>query len=98
MVTCISKVSNWLTLSSIYTHFNTLKKKALGKHCGKKVKLLILSNFTFFRNVFYAILILNSYISMSSAASLNLGRSQNGVLGNGLISVLESFYCKIFLP
>ena len=24
-----------LTLSSIYTHFNTLKKKALGKHCGK---------------------------------------------------------------
>ena len=25
-----------LTLSSIYTHFNTLKKKALGKHCGKR--------------------------------------------------------------
>ena len=24
------------TLSSIYTHFNTLKKKALGKHCGKR--------------------------------------------------------------
>ena len=24
-----------LTLSSIYTHFNTLKKKALGKHSGK---------------------------------------------------------------
>ena len=24
-----------LTLSSIHTHFNTLKKKALGKHCGK---------------------------------------------------------------
>ena len=25
-----------LTLSSIYTHLNTLKKKALVKHCGKK--------------------------------------------------------------
>ena len=25
-----------LSLSSIYTHFNTLKKKALGKHCRKK--------------------------------------------------------------
>ena len=25
-----------LTLSSIYTHFNTLKKKALLKHCGKR--------------------------------------------------------------
>ena len=25
-----------LTLSSIYTHFNTLKEKALGKHCGKR--------------------------------------------------------------
>ena len=25
-----------LTLSSIYTHFNTLKKNALGKRCGKR--------------------------------------------------------------
>ena len=25
-----------LALSSIYTHFNTLKKKASGKHCGKR--------------------------------------------------------------
>ena len=25
-----------LTLSSVYTHFNTLKKKTLGKHCGKR--------------------------------------------------------------
>ena len=24
-----------LTLSSIYTHFNTLKKKDAGNHCGK---------------------------------------------------------------
>ena len=24
-----------LTLSSLYTHFNRIKKNALGKHCGK---------------------------------------------------------------
>ena len=29
-------LSTWLlTLSSIYTHFNTMKKKAVRKHCGK---------------------------------------------------------------
>ena len=51
------------------------------------VKLLNMSNFTFSHNVFYAICILksfNSHILMLSAASLNLRRSQNGVLGNGL--------------
>ena len=30
----ISCFEKHLTLSSIYTHFNTLEKKALGKHCG----------------------------------------------------------------
>ena len=39
-----------LTLSSIYTHFKTLKKKASG-------------NFTFFHNVFYAISIVKSFNS-----------------------------------
>ena len=51
------------------------------------MKLLKMSNFTFFHNVFYVICILNPLIAtfqLSSAASLNLGRSQNGVLGNGL--------------
>ena len=43
-----------LTLSSIYTHFNTMKKENFKKTLWKKVKLLILSNFTFFHNVFYA--------------------------------------------
>ena len=43
-----------LKLSPINTHFNTLKKTALGKHFGKKVKLFNMSNFTFFHNVFYA--------------------------------------------
>ena len=63
-----------------------MKKKALGKHCGKKVKLLVLSNFTFIHNVSYAICTLNPVIDtfqLSSPASLNLGQSQNGVLGNG---------------
>ena len=53
----------------------------------KKVKLLKLSNFTFFHYVFYAICILKSSIAtfwLSPAASLNLGGSQNDVLGNGL--------------
>ena len=27
---------HYLTLSSIYTHFNTLRNKVLGKHCGKR--------------------------------------------------------------
>ena len=43
-----------LTLSSIYTHFNTLKKKKkknLGKTLCKKVKLLKMRNFTLFHNV-----------------------------------------------
>ena len=56
-----------LTLSSIYTHFNTLKKKSLRKHCGKKVTLVKMSNFVFSHNVCYAICILkslNSHISV----------------------------------
>ena len=52
-----------LTLSSIYTRFNTLKKKSFRKTLWKKVKLLKMSNFTFFHNVFYAILILKSFNS-----------------------------------
>ena len=29
---------DFLTLSSIYTHFNTLKKKDLRKYCGKSFR------------------------------------------------------------
>ena len=43
---------NLLTLSSIYTRFNTLKKISFRKTLWKKVKLLILSNSTFSHNVF----------------------------------------------
>ena len=58
-----------LTLSPIHTHFDTWKKKGLGKRLWKKVKLLKMSNFTFstmFSNVFYAICILKSCNSQIS--------------------------------
>ena len=56
----------WNTIQSIiYTHFNTLWKKALGKRCGK-MKLLKMSHFSFFHNVFYAICILKSFNSQIS--------------------------------
>ena len=41
-----------LTLSPKYTCFNALKKKALKKTLWKKVKLLKMSNFTFFPQCF----------------------------------------------
>ena len=41
-----------IILSSIYTHFNTLKKKNLRKTLWKKVKLLIISKFNFFPQCF----------------------------------------------
>ena len=52
-----------LTLSSMHTHCNTLKKKVIKKTLWKKVKLLKMSNFTFFHNVFYAISILKYFNS-----------------------------------
>ena len=52
-----------LTLSSLYTNFNSLNKKSFRKTLWEKVKLLKLSNFTFFHNVFYAICILKSFNS-----------------------------------
>ena len=46
----------------IYTHFNTVKKY-FKKILWKKVKLLNMSKFTFFHNVFYAICIFKSFHS-----------------------------------
>ena len=57
-----------LPFSSLYTHFNTLKKKKPRKTLWKNVKLLKMSNFTFFHHVFYATGILktfNSHISVT---------------------------------
>ena len=86
-----------LTLSSIYTDFNTLKKKSSRKTLWKKVEIAHFEHFTFFHDVFYTICILKSFdshISVVISASLNLGQSQNGVLGNGLNS---STYLSLFV-
>ena len=61
--TCSTRRNCCLALSCIYTYFNTLKKKSLRKTLWKNVKLLKMSNFTFFHNVFYAICILKSFYS-----------------------------------
>ena len=52
-----------LILSTIYIHFNKLKEKNLRKILWKNVKLLKMSNFTFFHKIFYAISILKSFDS-----------------------------------
>ena len=50
-----------LTLPFIKTHFNPLKKKNFRKTLWKKVKLLKMSNFTLFHNVFCEICMLKSF-------------------------------------
>ena len=73
-----------LTLSSIYTHFNTLNKASLTKTLWKKVKLLKISNFTFFHNVFYAICILksfNSHISVGVYSFFEFGMVSKWCIG-----------------
>ena len=79
--------ANNFTLHSIYTHFNILKKKAFGKHCGKwwncsKWAISPFSTIFSMQSVSQNSLI--ATFQLSPAASLNLGQSQNGVLGNGL--------------
>ena len=69
----------------IYTflHFG---EKSFRKTLWKVVKLLKMSNFTFFHNVFYAICILkrfNSHISGFVCSFFEFGTVSNGVLGNG---------------
>ena len=78
-----------LTLSSIYTRFNTLKKK-LSENIAEKGDQNEL--FHLFPQCFLCNLYLKNPLTatfqLSFAASLNLGRSQNGILGNGLTSDL----------
>ena len=50
----------FLTLTSMYTHFN-IKEKSFRKTLWKKVKLLKMSSFAFSHNVFHAICILRSF-------------------------------------
>ena len=76
-----------LLLSSIYTNFNTLKIRTLGKHSGKG-EIAQNEQFHLLPQCFLCNLYLKNHLiatfQLSSAASLNMGRSQNGVLGNGL--------------
>ena len=51
---------NYLILSSIFTHFNTSKKKSR-ENIVEKGEIARMSNFTFSHNVFYAICILKSF-------------------------------------
>ena len=77
------------THASIYTLYNTLKeKKNLGKHCGKGE---IAQNEQFHLSPppptmfsVQSVKPLKATFQLSSATSLYLGRSQNGVLGNGV--------------
>ena len=65
-----------LTLSSLYTQFNTLKKKSVRKTLWKKVKLLKMSNFTFFHIFFCEICILklcNNLISFGVSSVFQFG-------------------------
>ena len=61
----------------VYTHFNTLKKIASGKHCGKKWNCSKWAISLFFsHNVFYAICILkffNSHISVVVCSFFEFG-------------------------
>ena len=74
-------------LHIFYTHFNTLKKKALGKHCGKRWNCSNQAISPFPTMISIQFVFQNPSIAtfqLSSAASLNFGRYQNGILGNGL--------------
>ena len=89
-----------LTLSSIYTHFNTLKQKVLGKHCGKRWNCSKSAISPFFQIVFYAICILkffNSYISVVVCNFFEFGTVSKWCIkpwshwGNGWIMDKKSF-------
>ena len=83
-----------LTLSSIYTHFSTLKKKALGKHCGKRWNCsnwAISHFYTLFSMQSVSLNPLLATFQLLSATSLNLGLIQNGILGNVLNWILEHY-------
>ena len=65
-----------LILSPHIDSFYHIEEKSFGKTQWLKVKLLILSNFTFFRNVFYAICILkscNNHVTIVVCSFLEFG-------------------------
>ena len=87
-----------LTLSSIYSHFNTLKKKSFRKTLWKKGEISQNEQFYLYPQCFVCNLYLYPLIAifqLSSAASLNLRRSQNGLLGN-VLTKAERIVHRIF--
>ena len=93
-VVCHQSSNFTLCIPNPFLHIYSFKhmKKSCRKTLWKKVKLLKMSNFTFFHNVFLAICILksfNSHMSVVICSFLNLGQSQNSVLGIGLIKELQ---------
>ena len=83
-------LSTWTRVK--FRHLVKGLRKKLWENIVEKGEIAHLSNFNFFHNVIYGICILksfNSHISqLLSAASLNFGQSQNGVLGDRLIGHL----------
>ena len=65
---CLKKVFNPFLHINLFNHIG---EKKCRKTLWKKVKLLFLSNFTFFRNVFYALYILKSFNSHYSVVVCN---------------------------
>ena len=81
-----------LTLSSIYSYLNTLKKKNFRKTLWKKVKM--------FKMFFMQSVSKHPLIATFQLSSLNLGRAQNGVFGNGLsrIYIIQSTHSHTMTP
>ena len=78
-----------LTLPSIFTHFNTEEKKNFWKeNTVEKGEIAQNEQFHLLPQCFSMQSVcqnpLMTKFQLSSVASLNLGRSQNGLLGNGL--------------
>ena len=81
---------------SIYTHFNTSKKKAFKTTLWKKVKLLKMGNCTFFHKVFYAICILksfNSHISVVVCNFFEFGKVSKWCIGEW-VKIYQCFTTK----
>ena len=85
--------------------FQHIKKKNSKKKLWKKVKLRILSNFTFFHNVFHAMCILksfNNHISVFVYSIFEFGTVSKWCITEWVkenfntLSSIQYFFCKYF--
>ena len=92
---------NGLTHYHTMRHFDALKIYSCGKHCDKRTKLLVTSNFSFSHNVFYSrcclFFILNALKMSSAVFFFNLDQSKILSSGNGLCSLytVDSAYLQV---